>query len=111
MISASEYFEKIALSSGDVVATGLPAIVTGNPVAGYSGYKGKRDKEKGVNNMRSHIALGALSYPALVLLGSRGLAASRPGTLVGAGGVGAAVHAGSYGLGRLMAERKKNKKG
>jgi hypothetical protein len=110
MVTASEYLEKTALSANDAAAAAIPFIATGNPLAGYSGYKGKKDKDKGKNKLLKHTVGGALGYPAMMALASGGRSLKHAPLTIGAGLAGGAVHGASYATGRLFGKNKKRKK-
>jgi len=111
MLTATEYFEKVAkLTEADKAffasATGMAA---GGAVGGVAGYIGKRDTDQKKNRIGQAALAGAASGGALGYKHSR----TARGALTGAT-AGAVNTALAYGIGRAWAHKpksKKNKKG
>ena len=106
-MTAKNYFEKIASDTGrSIGAAATGALAGGNIPGGVAAYYGKKDKDKGKNNIGKWAGgFGALSAGAGALVGRRFGAGKAIGAMSGA--VGAAMGAGYYGLGRLWSKGKK----
>jgi len=82
-----------------------------NPITGYSGYKGAKDKQEGKNNIGSHMASHAAGLGGISALAGHSIGGPKyalTNGLLGAG-MGAIGGAASYGAGRLFGKDKTKK--